>query len=625
MRLRAEGVWVEKCGQSDCRRSAALVHFLIVAAAALCILSVAQAPALWTVLAHHDQYRLFAETLGNPAIKHACEADRQYLWLYKIGRPLTAELECMIFRHTGAPSDLTPFRQLTVALQAVAAAVLAATLRRCRLSWVSAGAIGTAVFLLPGELNAVFMANLPNVLTPILALLSHTLLEMASNRHRGWFYSSSGWVMIMASWACLAAALLLFPALALFFLTATFSYVLLRADERGLRMVIRDTIFFASVAVPYYILLTKWYEPTYALGQSVPWNYTVGVSLGALAFGCLKVILFLPAMFNLWNVYPIGAVAILAAAAIAIARLAAQYRKSDIINRIGGRGYQRFLLLALLFGIANIVVITSPVVLVYRVIVPQTAIVLILLFACMVAIVSMALDVQWQRAEGPVAICLLATAAVLGGWTTSENVFASALERGYLRSVIANTPAGSFDEVAIIEPPRGEHALTDRGLNGRSVIGDEFNMPSTLGSINLGSDVPDMVRAVMIELNQHDRPVVDASLPIRSEGRVNVTLLRRGRVVVSAANGWKAQGEIQGDLILLPMGLVGVLSSDHRTITWNVGVIWQNGPPSLTGVWTAVLDPRAITVTRYPSGEFPVASRTLTVDMSKAAFPSARW
>lgn len=616
---------MEQWRQNYRERLVALVHFLIVAAVAFCILSVAEAPALWTVFAHHDQYRLFAETLDNPAIKHACEADRQYLWLYKIGRPLTAELECMIFRHANAPSDLTPFRQAVVFLQAIAAAVFAMILRRCQVSWVAAGALGTAVFLLPGEQNAVFMANFANVLAPILALMSHTLLELAANRRRGWRYDSTGWVMIVASWACLGVALHLFPGLAAFFFTATFGYVLFRADARGMRMIIRDTAFFASVAIPYYILLNKWYEPTYALGQSVPSNYAVRTSIASFMFGCLKIVLFLSPVLNLWNVYPIGAIAILVAIIIITARLAAEYRMNDVIARIGGRKAQRFLLLGFVFGIANIVVIAYPVAIVYRVLVPQTAIALLWLFASVVAIVTMSFDVQWRLAEGPVAICLLALAAVLGGWTTSENVFASALERGYLRSVIANASMNNVDQIAIIQPPDNEEAANIRGLNGRPIIGDEFNMPSTLGSVNLGSDVPDMVRAVMIELNEHDRPVVDASLPIRSAGEVNVTRFGSEKIDVFTANGWKAQGEIQNGLVFLPMGVVGVLSNDRRTIRWNAGVIWQNGTPRFTGVWSAVLDPRAIIVTRYPSGEIPNTPRTLTVNMSKAAFPSARW
>src|SRR6266446_4326032 len=181
-------------------RIATIRQVVAVFAAALVTLSVAQAPALWTVFAHHDQYRMFAETLGDPAIKEACEADRQYLWLYKIGRPLTAEIECTIFRHADVPADLTPYRWAVVALQALAAAVFAMLLRACGLQWMTAGALGIGVFLLPGEENAVLMANFANVLTPILALVSHALVEKARSDRNVWPRDRQGFALWIAAW-----------------------------------------------------------------------------------------------------------------------------------------------------------------------------------------------------------------------------------------------------------------------------------------------------------------------------------------------------------------------------------------------------------------------------------------
>lgn len=57
--------------------------FLLVFAAALAVLLAAEAPALWTAFAHHDQYRFFIETLGDPTVARSCEANREYLWAYK--------------------------------------------------------------------------------------------------------------------------------------------------------------------------------------------------------------------------------------------------------------------------------------------------------------------------------------------------------------------------------------------------------------------------------------------------------------------------------------------------------------------------------------------------------------
>jgi len=602
-------------------RIATIQHVVAVFAAALVTLSVAQAPALWTVFAHHDQYRMFAETLGDPAIKEACEADRQYLWLYKIGRPLTAEIECTIFRHADVPADLTPYRWAVVALQALAAAVFAMLLRACGLQWMTAGALGIGVFLLPGEENAVLMANFANVLTPILALVSHALVEKARSDRNVWPRDRQGFALWIAAWICLAVALHLFSALAVFFFTATFAFVLFRADYRGWGTAISDILFFVSVALPYYLLLTKWYEPSFDPTQAVPWNYAIGISAWNIFIGVVKALYFLSAMLNLWNIYPLRSVFWAGVIVIVWARVSALGRRHPSLSGIGGAGAGRFVLLLVLFGVSSLFVIASPVRLVYRVLLAQTSILLLWLFASLAALLEIYSIRQRLRAQRSVAIAMLALAMILAGWTTTENVFASAMERGYVRAIIGNAPAGSFDQVAIVEPPSSAY-----GLNRRPMIGDEFNMPSTLGSSNLGSDVPDMVGAVMRELGRRGRPIVDAANPMRSAtGEVRMTIAPDDRFEVCAGNGWTSQGWIRRNLVILPMGVIGVLSSDHRTITFNTGVVWRNGSIHLGGTWTSALDPSAITVTRLRAGETPRAPRTLVVDMGKAAFPAVRW
>ncbi len=135
-----------------------------------------------------------------------------------------------------------------------------------------------------------------------------------------------------------------------------------------------------------------------------------------------------------------------------------------------------------------------------------------------------------------------------------------------------------------------------------------------------------MVGAVMRELGRRSRQVVDAANPMRgATGKVRMTVAADGRFEVRADNGWTSQGRIRRNLVILPMGMIGVLSSDDRTITWNTGVVWRNGSTQLGGVWTSALAPSAITVTRHSAGEIPRAPRVLVVDMGKAVFPAMRW
>ena len=596
--------------------------FLLVFAAALAVLLAAEAPALWTAFAHHDQYRFFIETLGDPTVARSCEANREYLWAYKIGRPLTAELECMIFRGVKVPADLTAYRFAVVALQALAAAVLALTLRRCRLSWPAAGALGIAVLLLPGELNAVVMANFANVLAPILALVSHVLLAAAGNRGRTWPRGWHGLALAAAAWVCLMAACHLFLGLVVFFFVASFAQALLGAGERKWSQATRDILFCGSVLLPYYLLLIFVYMPSFAPGQPVPPAYATTLTLGSVFGGFLKFLILLSAMANFWNIYPLAGALVVVVIVIMAARLAADVRHSPAIEWLGGRGAGRLLLLLILLGAASIVFIVSPVWLVYRLVVAPSAILLLWLFASLLALMEVWHPGWGARAERPLALAIAAVAAVFAGQTMSESVFASALERAYIRTVIANAPAGSFDQVAVVEPPT--NGRSPHGLNGRPYMSDEFDMPSTLGSENLGSNVPEMVRAAMLELGRHDGLIVDAGHPMRVAGLARTTVLPDGRVEANAANGWSSQGEVRDGLLLLPMGVIGVLSADRRTITWNTGVIWRDGPGGLNGTWNAVLNPAAIPVSRLRAGELPHAPKTLVIDMDKAAFPTGR-
>ncbi len=602
--------------------SAFLLPFLLVFGAALAVLLAAAAPALWTAFAHHDQYRYFSETLGNPALAQRCEANRQYLWLYKIGRPLAAELECMIFRGVKVPADLTAYRFAVAALQALLAAVVALGLRRYRLSWQAAGALGIAIVLLPGGLNTVMMANFANALTPILALVSYALLEAAGSRDRTWPEGGRGLLLAAAAWLCLFAACHLFLGLVVFFFFASFAEALLGSGESRWEKALRDILFFAAVALPYYLLLVLYYVPGFAPSQPVPPAYATALSAESILVGVVKLFLLLRAMANLWNIYPIVGPFIAMVVIVVAARLAAHIHRSQAIRRLGGPGAGRLLLLLVLFGAANIVVIVAPEWLVYRLTLAQSAILLLWLFVSLLSLAEAWRPGWGARTERPLAFAFLALGAVFAGWTTSESAFASALERAYMRSVLAAAPAGSFDQVAVVEPPTDWRA--PRGLNGRPYASDEFNMPSTLGSDNLGSNVPAMVRAAMLELKRPSGPIVDAAHPMRVAGPARMTVGPGGRVEVAAAYAWAAQGEIRDGLVILPMGVIGVLSPDRGTITWNTGVIWRGGPPGLSGSWNAVLDPSALVVWRLRAGTPVPEPRTLVIDMAKAAFPTGR-
>lgn len=594
-----------------------ILPFLAVWAAAICVLAAVESAALTTTFVHHDQYRYFIETLTNPNLKSLCESDRQYLWLYKIGRPFTAEIECFIFRRVSFPSDLTCFRIAVVVLQGLGAAIVAVILRRCGLRWISGTALGIAIFLLPGEQNAVFMANFANVLTPILALTSRLALEVADRlRRAARLHGHLRFGLMAAAWLCLMTANHLYPGLAVCFFTASFAYMLLREHERGWALVTRDCLFFLSVAVPYYLLLKVWFEPHFAIGQQLPSNYVAALSPLALFASGIKVLLFIPAITNFWNIYPDLRISVLVIFILVLARLVTAKGGDDLVAKIGGKGHMKIVILLTLFAAANLVLLSSSAVLIHRALVAQAAILLLWSFASLVASISAFGRWPWERVEVPTACVIVGIAAFSSGTTISENVRASALERAYLRSAIAQASSAGFDNIVVVEPPRN-----GVGLNGRPIVSDEFNMPSSLGSSNLGSNLPEMVRVAMLELGRHDRPIVAGDCPIRSAGVADTSLSPSGQIQIHAPNGWFAVGTLRGDKIVLPLGLIGVLSPDRHTIVWDCGVTWMGEAGGPTGSWLSTIDPRPITVWRQQFTQTSPMPGALVIDMVKAAIP----
>lgn len=597
------------------------LFFSAVFLAAIAVLSTAESSALTTAFAHHDQYRYFAETLLNPRIKQICGADRQYYWLWKIGRPLSAELECLVFRHVSTLPDLTPFRRFTILIQSLSAAILALALQRADVSPVPAGSLAISVFLLPGAANTIFMANLPNAITPILAIGSHMLLDIGVDNFSESRVSPTRVATVGAAWILLTIAFNLFVGLAVFFFTTTFVDLYFRKSGNRSRILLRDIVFFLSVALPYYLILTRIYEPTFAIGQRIPRGYHAILSVSGLFIGAIKVLLFTLITLNLWNIYPRHVITAVIFLVCLLGSLLRQTRKAEEDGETSGQRSDGWLMLLATFAAANVVVAASTVSVVYRVLLAQSAILIFVVFGSIAAIAARCLGSSVQKAENTAAIFLLGVGAIFCGFTTSENVIASVLERAYLRATIANVQRNSFDEIALVQPRFDKSGRGNIGLNGLPIIGDEFNMPTTVGSKNLGSDVPDMVRSVLIELGRHERPVFDGSLPIRQQGEGYSKVLPGGFLEIEAPNGWSARGRINGEFIVMPMGLIGTISKNDERITWNAGVIWQKHGAGLNGRWRSDLSGEGVVVFRFPAGSTPPSSpRVLVVDMKKAAF-----
>src|SRR5947209_19923966 len=63
--------------------------------------------------AHHDQYRYFTAS-EDAHFKQDCGNDTANGINYLIGRPITAELDCLVFRKTQRLEDLSTFRAISL-------------------------------------------------------------------------------------------------------------------------------------------------------------------------------------------------------------------------------------------------------------------------------------------------------------------------------------------------------------------------------------------------------------------------------------------------------------------------------------------------------------------------------
>jgi len=133
-------------------------------------LLVSFSPVVWLEAVYHDNTRYFSYD-GKSAKKSCCK-DPQYGWLYLIGRPISAEIECQIFKYTEQFSDLQKLRILVIGVMALSSAMFSMMLKKSGLDWLASFLLSVAIFTLPGMQNAAFMTNLTNCISVLCAFLA---------------------------------------------------------------------------------------------------------------------------------------------------------------------------------------------------------------------------------------------------------------------------------------------------------------------------------------------------------------------------------------------------------------------------------------------------------------------
>lgn len=256
------------------------------------------ASAVWIPAAHHDNTRYFRSFDTNA--KERCANDGQYGWLYLIGRPITAKLECQVFKHAGSLHDLNNMRIAVIGILALGASAFGALLHRFGFDRLSSWLTAVAIFILPGAQNAVFMTNFPNALAAMCPLLAYWCLEWRPNMNK------VSYVMpILCAALLLFIAMLMYPALAFVFFWGTLAKVLFHYAapiRQVISIIVRDGAVLLSSSLAYLLLRDLFIPKRFRIQLgSVPDAYKPDLSMSAL----VEKIPFLldkamPAATNLW-------------------------------------------------------------------------------------------------------------------------------------------------------------------------------------------------------------------------------------------------------------------------------------------------------------------------------------
>ena len=257
-------------------QSVTALSFFVIAYLAI-FLSLASA--VWIPTAHHDNTRYFRSFDTNA--KRSCTNDGQYSWLYLIGRPISAKLECQVFKHAGSLHDLNNMRIAVIGVLALGASAFGALLYRFGFDLLSSWLTAVAIFILPGAQNAVFMTNFPNALAAMCPVLAYWCLESRLIMKKYTYL-----IPILGATSLLFIAMLMYPALAFVFLWGTLAKVLCYYSapiRQVIFIIVRDgaVLFSSSLA---YLLLRDLFIPQRFRIQlgSVPDAFKPDISMSAI-------------------------------------------------------------------------------------------------------------------------------------------------------------------------------------------------------------------------------------------------------------------------------------------------------------------------------------------------------
>jgi hypothetical protein len=448
--------------------------------------------------AYHDQVRYFGEDYHHSFFKEDCANDHIAQFMFAIGRPVSAGIECLVFKNVHDLQDLSTVRLIAIALYAACMALMACWLESVvRNRWVAFFLSGS-IFVLPGPNVSVFQGSLQNGLAILLAILSYMILPEVTRKSD--FRSPIFWGRIVLSLSLFVTALPAYPPYAYFFFVFTMVAVLLSNIEdwpTERLKTLRDFIFVAIASAIYFVALRLAIGDSFE-GVSAPYKPEISTDISA------RLSLFMneaiPTIFNMWNVYTSRTVAFYVIAFVFSGLIAssillfARAKQSDKPMQSLRFGTEKVVLvMALFFAASGAWIISNSILVLLRIFFPAMAMLVVLVWWSARSWIGLPLKTEGavQKAGVTVACLMFLCSGLFANFSMNRNVWNTSVELMYIRSKIAGSLDKPIGRIHVIRPRRD-----GIGYNKLPSVNDEFNRKAT----DYMPDITDVVRTAMIDV-----------------------------------------------------------------------------------------------------------------------------
>jgi hypothetical protein len=470
-------------------------------------------PALNIPFAYHDHFRFFREDFHRPTDLRGERAnDSSYKGLRQIGRPIAAEIEYRMFKNVGIIKDLTFFRYITVFMIVISATLIAVWLYYLGLPKYTAFIVSGSLFTLPGIQNVVCTAGNPLALAIFLAVVSSLSLyrlRFLSVRSLSRRNLVDAVVILCVSFLTLMAALFAYPTLASLFLLPPLTLILFRkldewAEIRKVVVMHLGVLGFASIL---YFIIVKYLSPTLT---KMPASYQVGFTddlIGKMTWFTKSASIW---ALNLWNIYLKEELALLVLLVICLGVLAKvlAFLRSECFSRNRGKAVlnvsQAFVaVVALVLAVNLPIILMSGGLLLFRIILPYTAVITVILFFALKGLVEASTG-KW--AKGALVIVfgiVFVGSAVYANFNVSNNALNLYSETLFVSSHLAKYVDDGINRIHVVAPLVNGKRYS-LGYNGRPQITDEFNV----GSLTNSGLVSENVRGALLQVMDRSTFVV---------------------------------------------------------------------------------------------------------------------